>query len=133
MGPSAYCLLGTTEWLVEQQFEDTLAWIDINLGDAIPGSAFSRVALFYSLFLAIADCLYGIPGGQGLIDSLQRRLNAPTRSELEEKLAELSAAVRAKTPPPDLATFAIAAGSQTDNVGPRQVRHEHLVRLLANL
>lgn len=49
--------------ILRRRFEATLLAIDDAIGDLIAGSAFQRAALFYSLFAAVYDHLYGL-GGQ---------------------------------------------------------------------
>lgn len=49
--------------ILRKRLEVTLVAIDDAIGDLIAGSAFQRPALFYSLFAAVYDHLYGL-GGQ---------------------------------------------------------------------
>lgn len=119
---------------VVRKFQRVLTWLDLNIGDAIASTAFNRVALFYSLYMAVADALFGIPGGVGPMDSVpSRQLEAPSANKLSESLAALSKGVRAKVPPAKYAKFAVAASSQTDNIGPRKTRHAELIRLLTDI
>lgn len=48
------------ESALRDRFEKTISAMDKNIGQAIPGSPFRRAALFYSLFAAIYDHLYGL-------------------------------------------------------------------------
>ncbi len=45
---------------VRQRFEATVSAVDRSFGDLLPGSAFQRPALFYSLFVAVYHHLYGL-------------------------------------------------------------------------
>jgi Protein of unknown function DUF262 len=45
---------------VRQRFEATIGAVDRSFGDQLPGSAFQRPALFYSLFTALYHHLYGL-------------------------------------------------------------------------
>jgi hypothetical protein len=46
------------EW--ERKFDETIRAISLIFPEGLKGSEFSRVHLFYSLFMAVAHCLYGV-------------------------------------------------------------------------
>lgn len=48
------------EGVLRQRFETTMGEIDAHLGQVLPTSSFRRAALFYSLFTAIYDHMYGL-------------------------------------------------------------------------
>jgi len=115
---------------VKSHFELTLKWIAENALDAIRGTIFVRRTLFYSLFMATADLLVGIEKGVERDAPLPKTLSAEQRAALATELERVSTGVRANEPPKDLTEFAIATARQTDNLGPRKVRHNLLVRVL---
>jgi hypothetical protein len=47
---------------VERNFDEVISTIGEIYPDGLSGSEFSRPHLFYSLFTAVAHCLYGLPG-----------------------------------------------------------------------
>jgi hypothetical protein len=120
--------------MVESRFERTLSWIDENAVTAIKDTVFQRRALFYSLFVAITDVLFGVEKGRGPISTFpQKSLSGKQRSQLHRRFSEITLGMRAKEPPRKLAEFAIAAARQTDNLRPRQIRHNYLINLLSSL
>jgi hypothetical protein len=120
------------EILARTRFEDVMSWLDTYLTDSIRTTAFRRRALFYSLYMAVADALHGIPKGQGPLEGLGKHATSRKVSvRLDGALRDLSRAVADKEPPARLVRFARASAQQTDNIGPRSVRHKHLVGLIA--
>lgn len=116
------------------KFEKVLTWVDANASEFIKSTAFKRRPLFYSLFLAVADALFGIKNGEGPISNFPvRGLSESQRSRLGDELRTLTSALRAKVPPPSLADFAHASSRQTDNLRPRQARHRRLIKVLRAL
>lgn len=119
---------------ISSKFERVLTWINSNLAESIRGTVFKRRALFFSLFMAVADALFGIVGGQGPVSEFPpRELKRSQRESLLNKLDAISEALRAKVPPVDLTEFTLASSRQTDNLRPRQIRHEHLIRIMRSL
>jgi len=119
---------------IETEFERVLTWIDDNVGAYLSKTAFARRALFYSLFMAVADALFGIKKGYGPIAGLARKpLSKAQSNELRRELTELTTGIRSAKPPRKLANFATASARQTDNVRPRQIRHDYLIRVLKTI
>jgi len=119
---------------VETQFERILSWIDEYVGFYLPKTAFARRALFYSLFMAVADAMFGIKKGRGpIVGFAKKPLGKTQADELRRELTEITVGIRAEKPPRKLAAFALASAGQTDNVRPRQVRHDYLMRILEEL
>jgi len=118
---------------VRSKFDRVMTWLTENALDAISGTVFVRRALFYSVFVAVADCLVGVEKGSGPLKALPRSLTAKQKLVLTAEFKRLSDGARAKEPSADLAEFAIAAASQTDNIGPRRTRHKYLVAALRSL
>lgn len=115
---------------IRTRFETVINWIDRNVDFA--GTVFSRRALFYSLFVAVADSIYGIDQGSGPTTGFPHTaLAKQERARLNRDLKALSDGVRAPEPPARFAEFAIASARQTDNVGPRRIRHVQLRRLMS--
>ena len=118
----------------KKRFEGMMSWIDTNVGTILKHTLFRRRAMFYSLFVAAADAMYGIENGNGPIAGFPKRSISTTQKEiLHKKLKQITAGVNAIEKPKALVEFAIAAASQTDNLKPRQVRHNYLFKLLKSL
>lgn len=112
-----------------KQFERVLEWIENNVGD-LKETAFARRAMFYSLFVAVADTLYGIPKGLGPLRKAPALLTRPQRAITTRELERLSDAALAQSPPPRLVEFAVASSRQTDNLRPRRIRHRAISNAL---
>ena len=84
--------------LVRYRFETTINAIDQSLGELIPGSAFQRPALFYSLFAAIYHHMYGLgsplkrvrpnPLPRGIGAAFQRASSRIKSKNLPEKVQD---------------------------------------------
>lgn len=118
----------------KKKFEGVMSWIDTNAGTVLKQTLFRRKAMFYSLFVAAADAMYGIEKGNGPIVGFPKRSISTTQTEiLHKKLKQITAGVNAAEKPKALVKFAIAAASQTDNLNPRLVRHNYLFEILESL
>lgn len=119
---------------VEARFERVLTWIDDHVGEQLAKTAFARRALFYSLFMAVADALFGIEKGAGPLNGFGKKpLSRVQVAGLRRELIEITEGIRAEKPPRKLANFALSSAGQTDNVRPRQTRHDYLMRVLERL
>jgi hypothetical protein len=117
--------------MVENRFESIITFVDKNLGDTLQLTAFRRRALFYSLFLAVADVLYGIPNELGPVNGFPKgRLPDQAVQRWRNGLESLSKALRSDSPESVNIEFVNAAARQTDNIGPRRIRHRVLVETL---
>ncbi|MGH6896873.1 MAG: DUF262 domain-containing protein [Acidobacteriota bacterium] len=84
--------------VLRHRFEVTIAAIDKNVGDVLPASAFRRPALFYSLYAALYDHLFGLksrlersaptPLPAGLADRLHLASNRIRTSDLPDKVQD---------------------------------------------
>jgi Protein of unknown function DUF262 len=84
--------------VIRQRFEATINAIGQHLSDAIPGSAFQRATLFYSLFAAIYHHMYGLgsplrrakaqPLPRGLSAALQRASQRIRSRDLPERVQD---------------------------------------------
>jgi len=111
---------------LRKEFEDTVVTIQAIFGEELVESVYSKKALFYSLFCALYDVTHGLPAspierkfdhvgiGKGSLASVRRSLN------------RLGEALETPAPTPDQVKFVEACARQTDNVGPRRVRHKFI-------
>ena len=118
---------------MESRFEQVITWLDANVGHILKSTAFRRRALFYSLYMAVADALFGIDKGSGPIDGLPSRLSNEQKRKLQSALIVVTEGISLEEPPKKLRRFATASARQTDNVQPRRVRHEYLSRVLKSI
>jgi hypothetical protein len=107
--------------VVRRRFEVTLKTIDVNFGDEIAGSPFRRATLFYSLFAAIYDHLYGLGS------SFRRTTAARLPKNLAEAFASASTAIRDKKLPEKVQD---AMDKATADKARRDQRHRYLMRTL---
>jgi len=107
------------------RFQETVDTLDQHLGDCLSRSIFRRPALFYSLFLATYVMRYG----NLTIDAASRRGFAEADgARLRDAIDRLGDVVRQPEPPRHYAQFVTACQRQTDNVAPRRIRLETLLR-----
>lgn len=109
---------------LEKKFKRVIDEISEAVGDTLKGSEFRRTPLFYSLFLAIAHRMYGVPGVR-LRRSGGDKIAAPERAKIKQAVLDLSKIV--KDARNDIikrgyAQFIGASLRQTDNIKPRQTR-----------
>jgi len=92
--------------------------------DKLIGSPFRRTTLFYSLFCAIYDIIYGFPGSDTPNFSINERMLITVRrslSILEEQLTS-------KEPSPKYFEFIDASTRHTTDQTRRQIRHRVIVK-----
>ncbi len=107
--------------VVRQRFEATIASIDQHLGEQLPGSAFQRPALFYSLYAAVYDHMYGIasPFKRAKPNSLPRTI--------ARSFGRASVRIRSKDLPENVQD---AMDKATGDKARRDQRHKFLMRAL---
>lgn len=102
-----------------QRFEEVIDLIERLFGDELRETDFRRPPLFYSLFLALYDAQYGLPGSE----FERHKITDSERGRLLPALLHLDAQLSADEPEAGYARFREAAARQTDNLRPRQIRH----------
>lgn len=103
---------------VVKEFRETIDRIDNIFGDVLPETEFRRRPLFVSLYTAIYDRLFGLPGSE----TEQGPIRSSQRSELQARLHFLSDQVATDEPKRRYAAFHTASLRQTDNLAPRRRR-----------
>ncbi len=109
-----------------KQFRAMLAWLVSELSDTIRVTKFRSRAWFYSLAVATADALYGIPKGVG------SRSVRPS-SEIKDRMSKLDGTFRSVEPtnlPRGLASLHEALSRATSHVPQRKVRHDFFFAML---
>lgn len=96
--------------------------IDEDLGDIVPESRLRRPALFYSLFSACAEHMFGLGGDY----SVQRQGTALPR-RIREKLLDLNASIIERTLPDDVQD---AMDRGTSDLRRRFIRHSYFMEAL---
>jgi hypothetical protein len=113
---------------ISDRFKDSLSWIVNNVEDTIRDTRFRRKAWFYSLSLAVADALWGIPKGKG-----PKTLRE--KSEIIERMLELDHALKMADPaelPKGLTKLQHSLSRQTSHIPPRRVRHAFFFSMLTS-
>jgi|CXWL01.1.fsa_nt_gi hypothetical protein len=109
-----------------QQFRAVLAWLVNELSDTIKFTKFRSRAWFYSLAVATADALSGIPEGMGPRSVRQT-------SEIKARMLKLDATLKTTEPanlPAGLARLYQALSRATSHVPERKVRHDFFFAML---
>jgi Protein of unknown function DUF262 len=113
---------------IRREFQNCIEKIDSIAGSRLNALEFHKKALFYSLFCAIYDLLYGMPRGLGV------RLKIPTGSHpsIRRALSRLSEELRAETPSRKYLRLIEASARQTDNLNPRKIRHRYILETIVD-
>lgn len=110
------------EEILRKRFENTIVEIDRNFGDILPSSAFKRPALFFSLYAAIYDHMYGLRSG------LETAKPKTLPKDVKDRLR--TASTRIKTN--DLSEkVQDAMDRATSDKARRDIRHRFLMEALA--
>lgn len=104
-------------------FKRTLEYVSGELGETVRETRFRRKAWFYSLMVAAADAISGIPNGAGR--AVLRRT-----TEVSKRMRDLDEALIPVEPPEGLAELKGALSRATSHPSERRVRHVHFYRML---
>jgi uncharacterized protein DUF262 len=116
-------------------FRNSLEYIREELAHAVRASRFRNRTWFYSLMVAAADAISGIPNGFGP----RKRISGP---DIQKRMFEMEHALRLFESPEGLAELELsgtpigladlhqALSRATSHIPQRQVRHEHFSALL---
>jgi hypothetical protein len=108
---------------VAEAFRKTLSYVATELSEAVRRTKFRNRTWFYSLMVAVADAVVGIPNAKGV-----RRL-CPKES-IEKRMAEMDATLRMEQPPHGMASLVDAFSGATSHIPQRRVRHDHFYAML---
>lgn len=108
--------------ILASRFGRVVSEIDDKLGDLIGRTSFKRSALFFSLFVAIYDHMYGL-------GTEYRRKRAPRSlpSDINKKLKKVDELIVNRELPPDVEDAVVKA---TTDTGRRITRHDFLMERL---
>jgi hypothetical protein len=113
---------------ISDRFQDTLGFCEVALRENIANSEFSRSSLFYSLFVAAYDLMYGL----GSDAQAQRRRADPNMlAQVQESLLDLQESLLNPDVNGQYRDFYLSTRQSTDKIQQRMIRHESLMRLLA--
>lgn len=110
-----------------QKFGRLISIVQRILGEELESSEYRRRVLFYSLCCVFYDLIYGMPG-QGE----PQRITIPESSygSICERLLNLSTQLDLEPPDPEYSEFVTACARQTDNIKPRQIRHQWIKKTI---
>jgi len=104
-------------------FRATLSFVTKHLTGAIRITRFRRLSWFYSLMVATADSLVGIPKGNGPRD-------IESGEELYQRMVNIDEALKQEEPPPSLKDLYDTLSQATSHIRERQVRHTYFFNML---
>lgn len=115
------------EKLFETQFQDLMDLIVSIFGDRLSDSPFSREPLFYSLFLALYDVIYGLKlkNKAPLV-----RIGRDEQENIFRNLSQLGDQLSSGKPSRELKPLFEAAARRTTNLKERQTRHRFFKRAI---
>jgi len=111
-------------------FQGCIITIQDVFGGELADSVFRKKALFYSLFCAVYDVIYGLPSSPIDWHFSHSRISRNSFSAIRRNLNRLGDALRTEKPSPEEARFIEACARQTDNIGPRRVRHKFISKAI---
>ncbi len=107
----------------QTMFRAALGFVTEEVLTAVRTTRFRRLAWFYSLMVAVADAMVGIPGGRG-----------PGKprpgTELHHRMRDIDEALRIEEPPQGLADLHATLSRATSHVRERRIRHRHFFDML---
>ena len=111
-----------------RRFKRSLLWLESNLSDSVRTTNFKRKTWFYSLTVAVADALSGIPKGRGPKKIIKTSEVIKRMTVLNDALKTGDTAVL----PAGLARLQRALSRQTSHIPPRKVRHQFFFAMLTS-
>jgi len=107
---------------IKKEFHDTMDLIAFVFEDKLSQTPFKRVPLFYSLFCALYDCKYGLPG----MNLGRLQISNQTKGLILKALIKLGRIVTAKETPHKFDKFVLACRRSTDKLNERKIRHRFI-------
>lgn len=107
---------------IRTKFMNIMNIIEDLYGETIKNTSFKRRVLFYSLFLVIYDIYYGLKKQKGPYE-ISKNMN-----DSKHVLTLLSKKLKAKEIDPRYSLFIDSCRSQLDNIGPRIIRHNTILK-----
>jgi len=111
---------------VEKKFKQCIDKIAEIYGDDARRSPFKKSTLFYSLFCAIYDLLYGLPKSRAIKNPIP--IGPEQYEAVRKALQKLEEQLIAKRPSGSYISFKDASTRQTTDVKNRKIRHKFIVR-----
>jgi hypothetical protein len=112
------------------RFHATIEAVSAILGPLLPFIVFRRRVLFYSLFLAFYDVLFGLPKSPTNPEGRTFELPESVWPGIRTRFEAANDALSAPEPTKEWREFWDASRRQTDNVEPRRIRHKYLWNLI---
>lgn len=107
------------------RFQDLVDLLETHLGEYLNQSNFRRSALFYSLFLVLYEIRYG---GLGDFSGTKKGFGEQEGRTLKRALERLDDILETDDPPKGYMAFVEACQRQTDNINPRRIRQQQILR-----
>ncbi|MBI3662803.1 MAG: DUF262 domain-containing protein [Acidobacteria bacterium] len=111
---------------IRREFEACISRIAEVMAGEIKETPYGKRVLFYSLFCVVYDLQFGLPGSP----RERQRIPASAHAAVRRALKRLGDVLEAEEPTPAQARFIEACARQTDNIGPRKVRHKHILEAI---
>jgi hypothetical protein len=108
---------------VADSFRKSLSFIANELSETVRQTRFKNRTRFYSLMVAVADAIVGIPNGKGV-----RRL-CP-KEQIKRRMVDMDAALRSEEPPSGILSLVEAFSRATSHIPQRRVRHDYFYAML---
>jgi hypothetical protein len=109
----------------KERFREVIDLLETHLGSVLINSNFRRPALFYSLFLSVYQLRFGELGD---MSSTKVPFGEREGAKLRKAIEVLDTALRDEVSSKAFATFVTASQRQTDNIAPRRIRQQAILR-----
>lgn len=109
-----------------ERFEAIIQRIKETFGETLALSSFHKRALFYTLFCVMYDLEFGLPEEDGPYGRIRPR-DFP---RVREAMMTLTNQIESPSPAQEYVEFVTACQRQTDNLIPRRIRHQTVLREL---
>lgn len=113
---------------LKPRFAETLQICQELVGGDLSGTIFQRSSLFYSLYIAVYDCMYGLEAQE---NATQKIATLDGRLTAQNRLVGLSQAIEDEVGRLDYLQFYEATRQSTDKLSQRRTRHLVLTEIIA--
>jgi len=111
---------------IRRRFEACILTIQNIFGEELVDSVFKKKAILYSLFCAIYDLTYHMHGSPIERRFHRTKIGTSSLAPIRRSLARIGDVLENNQPTAEEAKFIEACARQTDNIGPRRVRHSFI-------
>jgi len=118
---------------LRKEFEACILAIQGVFGSTLGDSPFRKKALFYSLFCVVYDLMFGLLASPMGRRRTRIKIPASCLLAVRRSLSRLGNVLETEQPTAAEARFKEACARQTDNIGPRKIRHKFIFEAITSV